>query len=63
MMKERAILFFAHKVLYYIVIAYIILKIFTEINFKKTFIRELLCKMMKERAILIESCVDDQKLA
>jgi hypothetical protein len=25
--------------------------------------KKLLCKMMKERAILIESCVDDQELA
>jgi hypothetical protein len=27
------------------------------------FSKKLLCKMMKERAILIESCVDDQELA
>jgi hypothetical protein len=27
------------------------------------FSKELLCKMIKERAILIESCVEDQKLA
>ena len=27
------------------------------------FSKKLLCKMMKERATLIESCVDDQKLA
>jgi len=27
------------------------------------FSKKLLCKMMKERTILIESCVDDQELA
>ena len=27
------------------------------------FSKKILCKMMKERAILIESCVDDQELA
>ena len=27
------------------------------------FRKKILCKMMKERAILIESCVDDQELA
>ena len=26
-------------------------------------VKKLLCKMMKERTILIESCVDDQELA
>ena len=36
----------------------------TELGFSlDQFSKKLLCKMMKERAILIESCVDDQELA
>ena len=36
----------------------------TELGFSlDQFSKKLLCKMMKERAILMESCVDDQELA
>ena len=42
----------------------ICLSVNTELGFSlDQFSKKLLCKMMKERAILIESCVDDQELA
>jgi hypothetical protein len=40
------------------------LSVNTELGFSlDQFSKKILCKMMKERAILIESCVDDQELA